>query len=284
MTDPTAGGAGGAGQGGDGGGGGSDFLGSLPMEIRGEGALKNFGGPDGGAKLANSFLSLGKAFSGRSMADMDAPGDDAGLRAVLSKLGHAPPESPDGYALPDKASAPSFRALAHKHGLSAKQAEAMFADMDSSEGRSLDERKTRMDSRKSETEKGLRAEWGEEYDSNTELIKRGAEHFFSEEMRSMLETTGIDQNPQMRKLLYAVGRQMKEGTLHAGSGPAQGGAETVETMKSETNKFMMDNKDLVLSQDDTKPGVAEAKAKMRELNNKLADMTVRARQNTADAG
>ena len=99
MTDPTAGGADDAG--GDGG-QGSDFLGSLPAEIRGEGALKNFGGADGGAKLASSFLSLNRSFSSRSMADMDAPGDDAGRRAVLSKLGHAAPDSPDGYTLPSR--------------------------------------------------------------------------------------------------------------------------------------------------------------------------------------
>jgi hypothetical protein len=276
MSDDPGGGGGDA--------GGADFLGSLPAEIRGEGALKNFGGPDGGAKLANSFLSLNKSFSGRSMADMDAPGDDAGRRAVLSKLGHAAPDSPDGYTLPDKASAPAFRALAHKHGLSTKQAEAMFGDMDSSDVRLSDERKTRMDSRKAETEKELRTEWGNEFDSNTELIKRGAEHFFSDEMRSMLEATGIDQNPQMRKLLYSVGRQMKEGTLHAGTGPAQGGAETLQTMKTEVHKFMEENKILVLSQDDTKPGVMEAKAKLREMNNKLAAMEVNARNTTATAG
>ena len=275
MTDPTADGDGG---------GGVDFLGSLPEGIRGEGALKNFTGPDGGAKLASSFLSLNKSFSGRSMADMDIPGDDAGRRAVLSKLGHAPPESPDGYTLPDKASAPSFRALAHKHGLSVKQAEAMFADMDSSDVRVSDERKTRMDSRKTETEKGERSEWGNEFDANLELIKRGAEHFFSEEMRSMLEATGMDQNPEMRKLLYSVGRQMKEGTLHSASGPAQGGAETIQTMKSEVNKFMAENTDLVLSQDDTKPGVEEAKTKWREINNKLAAMEVNARNSAEAAG
>lgn len=267
-------------QGGDGnagGGGGADFLGGLSPEIRGEGALKNFGGPDGGQKLAESFLSLNKTFSGRSMADMDVPGDDAGRRAVLTKLGHVPPDSPDGYKLLDKANAPAFRALAHKHGLTVKQAEAMFTDMDASDTQASGERDTRMNSRRAETEKALRSEWGAEYDTNLEVMKRGNEHFFNEDLRNLLNATGLDQHPDMQKLLYGVGRQLQEGTLHSGTGPAGGGATTVETAQKELTEYFTKNTEMILSQNDMAPGVKEAKAKNQELMSNLAKLKIQAR-------
>ena len=260
-------------QGGDsGGGGGVDFLGGLPAEIRGEGALKNFGGPDGGSKLATSYVELNRAFSGRSMADMDAPSDDAGRRAVLSKLGHSAPDSPDGYKLPDKANAPAFRALAHKHGLSAKQAEAMFTDMDTSDAQALDERDTRMDSRKAETERLERAEWGDGYDANMEVMKRGNDHHFGEELQDLLEVTGLDQHPEMRKMLHGLGRQLQEGTLHTGTGAAGGGATTVETAQKAYTDYGIENNGLILSQNDMAPGVKEAKDRLRELGSNLAKL------------
>ncbi|MCH8314176.1 MAG: hypothetical protein IID17_14470 [Nitrospinae bacterium] len=254
-----------------------DFLGGLPSEIRSEGALKNFSGPDGGRKLAESFISLNKTFSSRSMADMDAPGDDAGRRAVLSKLGHAPPDSPDGYKLPDKANAPAFRALAHKHGLSAKQAEAMFTDMDADDARVTGERNTRMDSRKAETERMLRSEWGAEYDANLEHMKRGNEHFFGDDLRKSLEITGLDQHPEMRKVLYGLGRQLQEGTLRPGTGAAGGGATTIETAQKAVNDHFTEKNKLILSQNDMSPGVKEAKARHQELNLNLAKIKGQAR-------
>ena len=263
--------------GGDSGAGGVDFLGGLPPEIRSEGALKNFGGPDGGEKMARSYVSLNKTFSSRSMADMDAPGDDAGRRAVLSKLGHAPPDSPDGYKLPDKANAPAFRALAHKHGLSAKQAEAMFTDMDADDARITGERNTRMDSRKAETERMLRSEWGAEYDANLEHMKRGNEHFFGDDLRKSLEITGLDQHPEMRKVLYGLGRQLQEGTLRPGTGAAGGGATTVETAQKALDDHVSEKNSLILSQNDMAPGVKEAKARYQELNLNLAKIKGQAR-------
>jgi len=215
MTDSTAGGDGG---------GGVDFLTSLPAEMQSDGVLKPFAGPDGGAKLAKSYSELQRTFHSRSMADMEPPQDDAGRRAVLSKLGHAAPDSPDGYKLPDKASAPAFRALAHQHGLSAKQAEAMFADMEASDARMSGERETRNGARKAETEQKLRGEWGDQYDANKEIVKRGTEDHVPE-LNKIMEQLGLDQHPEWQKMLYGVGRHSQEGTMHTGTGAVTGPAD-----------------------------------------------------------
>jgi len=218
-----------------GGAAGGDFLASLPAEIRGEGALKNFNGADGGAKLAKSYLNLNQAFSSRSMADAPVPGDDAGRRAVLAKLGAAPPESADKYNLPDKPSAKALRDVFHRHGLSAKQAEGLFADMDGGETRAVADRAARLTARKADAEKALRTEWGQQYDANMELAKRGAESFLGKEFRELMEATGFDSHPDMRKLLYGAGRALKEGTMLTGAGPA-GGLNSAAAIRAERTK------------------------------------------------
>ena len=203
------------GQGGEGGeGGGGDFLASLPAELQSEGALKGFAGPDGHIKMAKSHVELNRTFNSRTMADMNPPQDDAGRAAVLAKLGHVPPDSPNGYNLPDKPSAKEFRDLAHRHGLTVKQAETMFGDIDSANAKSAEERKIRAEARKTESENLLRNEWGKDYDANMELVKKGTEHFFGEDMRSLLEATDLHHHPDMRKLLYGVRSQMSQAQLH----------------------------------------------------------------------
>ena len=266
----------------DGGGGAPDFLATLPAEIQGRGELKGFAGPEGHTKLANSYLEATQKISSRSMADMDVPKDDAGIRSVLNKLGHAPPDSPDGYTLADKPNTADFRALAYKHGLPVKQAEAMFSDIDIGNTKSATERKTRLDASRAETERVLKAEWGVDYDNNTGLAKKGSELAFGEELRGLLEVTGLDQHPEMQRLLYGHGRFAQEGTLHTGTGAAMGTPETAAAAQAETEKFLEDNRALVMSQDDFKPGVAAAKAKYRELNKNAANMQVQAQNAGAD--
>ncbi|KKN57901.1 hypothetical protein LCGC14_0557320 [marine sediment metagenome] len=134
------------------------------------------------------------------------------------------PDSPDGYKLPDKASAPAFRALAHQHGLSAKQAEAMFADMEASDARMSGERETRNGARKAETEQKLRGEWGDQYDANKEIVKRGTEDHVPE-LNKIMEQLGLDQHPEWQKMLYGVGRHSQEGTMHTGTGAVTGPAD-----------------------------------------------------------
>jgi len=229
MSDTTAGGSGS-------GAGGGDFLASLPTEVRGEGALKNFGGADGGAKLAKSYLDLNRAFSSRSMADAPVPGDDAGRRAVLAKLGAAPPESPDKYNLPDKPSAKAMRDTFHKHGLSAKQAEGLFADIDGAEQRATTERKARMDTRARESTDALRREWGAKFDAEMEQAKRGFEHFLPEPVRQYLEATGAVHIPEMTKLFNQLGRALKEGTMLTGAGAA-GSLNSAAAIKAERTKI-----------------------------------------------
>lgn len=292
MADDTGGGDGGTGTGdGTGGGGGDsgagggnaggDFILSLPAELQSAGPLQGFKGAEGGRKLAESYVHLSSKLGSRSMADMDIPATADGIKAVLTKLGRAAPDNPDGYKLADKSSSVEFRALAHKHGLTAAQAEGMFGEMDARDVKAASDRDTRATARKEATESALRGEWGSEYDGNAAHSKQGLDHFFGEEMQKALEISGLGNHPEMQKLLYAAGRHMAEGTMHTGAGAAQGNANTVETATIERDKFLAENSELILSQDDMSSANRAAKEKHRQLNQRVAQLIVQARNDAA---
>lgn len=265
------------------GGGGGDFLASLPADVQSHGSLKNFSGADGGVKLARSFIEAQGVISSRSMADMNVPSDEAGIRAVMTKLGRVAPDTPDGYDLAERPNTAAFRALAHKHGLTVQTAKAMFDEIGVTQDQITADRKTRDDKFRTDSETSLRSEWGAEYDANLELSQRGAENAFGEEFRNLLKTTGLDQHPEMQKLLHSRGMQMKEGTFRAAGGAGSGTATTVDTATAALNKFNTENWDLIMSQNDELPGVLEAKKQRNVLNANLAKMKVQAREDASVA-
>lgn len=266
-----------------GGGGGGDFLASLPEGMRGEGALKGFSGPEGGQRLATSFMEARRALSSRSMAEMDAPTDDAGVRAVMTKLGRSAPDSAEGYELADRPNTAAFRALAHKHGLTAAQAKAMFEEIGTTQDQMTADRKTRDDKFRTDSEATLRNEWGVDYDANLELSKNGGENAFGEEFRNLLKTTGLDQHPEMQKLLHSRGLQMKEGSFRVAGGAGGGATTTVDTATAALNKFTTENLGLIMSQNDELPGVLDAKKQRNVLNANLAKLKVQARDDASTA-
>lgn len=232
-------GGGGGNSGGDGAGGAGapvDFLTTLPADLRGEGSLKNFSGPDGHTRLAKSYTEMSRTLGSRSMADSAAPTDDIGKKAVLAKLGLAPPDGPDGYSLPDTQSGKNFRQIAHQHGLSAKAAESIFAAQNEAQTRDSDGRKQHIEARTKEMDEKIRSEWGSEYDANKDLANRATDHFLGKEVRELMEITGIINDPDMVKMFSLMGRALKEGTLMAGSGPS-GSPATVEGFKAERAKI-----------------------------------------------
>ena len=249
---------------------------SLPAEIQSEGAIKNYvsdGKLDVG-KALKGHAELNRAFHSRKMADLEAPTDDAGKRAVLAKLGHELPDSPDGYELPDDAK--SRAALYHKAGLSKAQAKALAEAETESQTQAGGERKARMEQRRAEAERAMRTEWGDKYAENAELVKRGAEHFLKDDtLRELLSATGVIHHPDMQKLLYGVGRQLKEGTMHTGTG-AVGGPQTVADAQKAVNAIMADEnkRKLVMSQNDLLPGVKEAKQELTQAREHLAKLRV----------
>ncbi len=222
-------------QGGDGGGGG-DFLQTISTELRSDGTLQSFAGADGGSRLAKAYGDLVRSNSSRRMADMPVPGDDLGRKAVLQKLGVGAPDTADGYKLPDSAPGRQFREWAHRHGLSASQAEGMYGDMTGFEEKSAGDRKSRADQRALDDVEKLKADWGEQYTANAEISKRGYEHFLPEPERKIFEAMGLHNNAAVVKVFHNLGRALAEGTMHTGAGSG-GGPTDAAGFKSERLKI-----------------------------------------------
>lgn len=237
MSDPTAGG------GDPNGGGGGDFLTSLPVELQSQGTLKGFAGPEGHIKLARSYDELTRKFSSRDMTEMDPPSDPAKRKAVLAKLGHAPPETPDAYGIPDDGLGKDLRASAHKHGLTVDQAKGLFGDL---EGARTAQRKgfeERQAAAAKEAETALRGEWGDQYDAKMQLANRALEQFLPEATRKKMEVAGFNHDPAMVKLMADLGRALQEGTMHTGSGTSTG-PQTVQQLRSDRVKLEKEMADM----------------------------------------
>lgn len=260
MTENQGGGDGGEGvqSDGDGGGGGApDFHSSLPEGIRSHGSLRNFKNV---GELGESYIQAREAISSKSMANMDAPTDDAGRRAVLEKLGRAPPVEAGEYKLPDTQAGKQFRAWAHLQGLTTKQAEGMYAAMQENGSATLAERKKQAETRKANNEAAIRQKWGDKYDPNMELARKGRDGFLSKELQDALEATGLSDHPELLDHFSQVGRSLQEGSLKPGSAAGSGApANNVEGASKSLFEFEAKNRDLLNSQNDSNPEVVAAK-------------------------
>lgn len=160
----------------------------LPPDLEGrDSIIEKFGGEDGVAKLARSYMEI-EQFRGRSVAVPD--GDDAEQWGkVMQRLGA--PADPSGYKLPEGGD-PSLWS-----GLTEDAASAQLTQ------RQFDQLAHRALERNLEAEEQadqLRAKYGERYDNALALAKRAA------------QAEGIEGNwegnPEMFRLLEKIGAGM----------------------------------------------------------------------------
>ena len=129
------------------------------------------------------------------------------------------PEKPDGYKLspleklhPELKITPEseagFKALVHKHGLTAKQADGLYKEYFGMISQSLTKRDEGMLASKHEAEKALRTDWGANYDKNLAGAKRLIDKFGGEGGREGFGDIG--NNPKVLKTLANIAKQFSE--------------------------------------------------------------------------
>ena len=191
------------------------FIESLPADMRGNASLTKF--TDVGA-MAKSYLEMESASGRRTMGDMTAPSDDAGVTAVLRKLGA--PTDASGYTLPDTPAGRAFRESAHKSGMTGKQAEALFADMTAaSDSRSKATTET-FEATKTKDRDALRSDWGEKTDANLTIVAEAAKQAFGEADAKMLSDLGLTGRPAVAKFLLRIAPLFQEDGMFGGSAGA----------------------------------------------------------------
>lgn len=256
MANDAGGGAAGgaAGAGGEGGagagqGGGEWFAGIKDENVRGWVQSKGFKDPEAAAQSAWHLEKLlGADKAGRSIVLPKDEKDEAGLRAVLGKLGM--PEKPDGYGIKAEGDDAELinRATAafHKMGLTKSQAAGLM-EFIGAENKAIEEAEAKADevfAAQSEKEMGeLKAKWGADADRNIELARRAARQFLPKEqageMMDKIERaigTGA-----MMHLFQAIGAGLGEHMVDAGSGGTGSfGGMTVEAARVRKAEIMKD--------------------------------------------
>lgn len=148
------------------------------------------------------------------------PGDKAEvaeLDAFYNKLGR--PETADKYELElpseaDKDLVDWFKTTAHKHGLSAKQAKALFADYNAMSGSRATQTSEQAAARFAGEEAGLKKDWGAAYDANLNAAKRAAQSygFTKDEIDALESKIGY---AGVMKRFAAIGEKQGEGRFVA---------------------------------------------------------------------
>lgn len=200
--------------------------------------------------LLTSYRNLEK-FAGGSKNLLELPGADAEPDAwgpVYDKLGR--PESPDKYSIqPPEGGDPEltnfYKQIAHKNGLSDKQAASIFNDWNKAVGERMATMQQQMEQQSAREVESLRQEWGQAYEQQITSGRKAvaALGLNAEQLSNYEAKLG---SADMLRLFATLGSKMGEpafegGERGSGDGftmtPAQAQAQVAE-LKS--NKEFMD--------------------------------------------
>src|SRR6266550_5917625 len=196
--------------------GAQDWRASLPEELRGEESLKSFKDLP---SLAKSFVET-KRMVGNAvhMPKADAPQEE--FDKFYARLGR--PESPDKYELKrpenpaggqwDEGLEKEFRTAAHASGLQPRQAQGLLDWFNKTQTERLSAYTKGME----EGVGKLKTEWGTKFDEKVGMAARAVKELGGDELKTMLEETGLGNHPVLVKLFAKIGESMMVDTIIAG--------------------------------------------------------------------
>ncbi len=168
------------------------------------------------------------------------PGENASdeeYETFLQKIGV--PKDPEGYqlALPtnlpdglkaDPEMAAWFRDLAYETGLLPGQARTLYEKYNE---RMIELHGVQTQARKDAVQKAdeaLRNEWKGDYDKNLELARRAQRTFGGNGFTTLLEKTGLGNDPEMIKTFHTIGKKIGEDNLVKGDPTSPAGGDLLD--------------------------------------------------------
>lgn len=214
---------------------------------------------------------LGADKAGRGMVIPKDDTDEAGWNAVYGKLGR--PDKPDGYKVPDQIKddplVTEFSTHAHKLGLTARQyEETMKWVVERTTARQTETEQAR-EAEFAKASDALKREWGNAYDANVELARRGVRQFGVDEatltkMEASLGPAGLF------KLFHSIGSKLGEDTGGAAGQGTGGGGLTPGLARQRQTEMWNDPKTNAILLDKMHPQHAEVQARWEELSKAVA--------------
>jgi hypothetical protein len=196
--------------------GAQDWRATLPPEMQSEKSLEKFKGV---GDVAKAYTELEKKMG----SAIKIPGSDAKpeeLDQFYSKLGR--PESPDKYEfkLPDlpegighdEEMQAAFKSMAHKAGLSPRQAQILMDEYSAVQLKRI----TEFQNADKQTVEVLKKEWGADYEKNLGLAQRAVMEAGGQALKDELDATGLGNSPLLAKHFASLGAKTAESTLIIG--------------------------------------------------------------------
>ncbi len=141
----------------------------------------------------------------------------------------------------------SFMQVSHALGLTNPQAEGLYSFYNNIMINAFNEQKKAGDEAQEATEKALKdsdealhKEWGKDYDTNLELMKRAMQQFGGEGFEKLVDSSKLGNNPTIIKAFVNIGKKMGEGEFIDGK-PSFGKEQTEEEKAKEQYPDMVKN-------------------------------------------
>lgn len=169
--------------------------------------------------LAKNYLEL----EGKLGSSIVKPGKDASdeeKEAYYRALGK--PESADKYSI-DGEDAQMFRELAYKNNLTDEQAKALYASLKEVGKNALEQQKAAFAQQAHDTQAALQNEYGKDYPTKIEMLKRGVAAYGGEKVGAKLQQAGLLGDLDIVKMFILLGEQSSEaGASTRNQGKANG--------------------------------------------------------------
>ena len=156
--------------------------------------------------FANGYLELEKKL-GNSIVK---PGENASAEEIedfYRKLGK--PESADKYSIEGEQAA-MFREMAYKNNLTDAQAKALFQSMQEAGKNALAQQTAAFEQQAHETQAALQKEYGNDYSTKIEMLKRGVANYGGKNMAAKLQQAGLLGDYEVVKMFINLGEMSAE--------------------------------------------------------------------------
>ena len=156
--------------------------------------------------LANAYMEL----EGKLGNTLVKPGENASdeeREAFYKSLGK--PESADKYGI-EGDEAKMFREMAYKNNLTNDQAKAIYAQLKEVGENALAQQKVLFQQQAKATQEALQAEYGKDYQTKIEMLKRGVKTYGGEAVGAKLQQAGLLADKDVVKMFILLGEQSAE--------------------------------------------------------------------------
>lgn len=144
--------------------------------------------------------------------------------AFFKALGR--PDAPDGYVFDeeegitiDQDMVDWYRKLVFEAGIPQNAASKLYASYNEKMKSLVAQKEEAAKKAIESTAEALKKEWGGDYDKNVEFAKRAWVSLAGEELKNVLEETGLGNDPRFTKAFFNIGKKMGEDNLIGGEAP-----------------------------------------------------------------